>query len=131
FPAGTSVNPGEFKVIFADGQPNLSTATELHTSFVLQSGSGSLALSRLYNGQPQVLDYVDYTNIAPNHAYGSVPDGQSFDRQELAFASPGTSNNVATGPSSIPYQSVSWVYTQNFDALPNPGVTSVNSANPV
>jgi hypothetical protein len=131
FPAGTFVNPGEFKVIFADGQPNLSTATELHTSFVLQSGSGSLALSRLYNGQPQVLDYVDYTNIAPNHAYGSVPDGQSFDRQELAFATPGSSNNVATGPSLIPYQSVGWVYTQNFDALPNPGATSVNTANPV
>jgi regulation of enolase protein 1 (concanavalin A-like superfamily) len=131
FPVGASINPGEFKVVFADGQANLSTANELHTSFALQSGSGSLALSRLYNGQPQVLDYVDYTNVAPNHSYGSVPDGQSFDRQELAFATPGSSNNASAQPSFIPYPSASWVYAQNFDALPNPGATSVNSANPV
>src|SRR5262249_50653152 len=29
FPGGT-INPGEFKIIFADAQPGLSTATELH-----------------------------------------------------------------------------------------------------
>jgi hypothetical protein len=131
FPSASSINPGEFKVIFADGQANLSTTNELHTSFSLESGSGSLALSRLYKGQPQVLDYVDYTNVAPNHSYGSVPDGQSFDRQELAFATPGTSNNASAQPAFIPYSSVGWVYTQNFDALPNPGGTSVNTANPV
>src|SRR5262249_12958668 len=89
FPVGARINPAEFKVIFADGQPNLSTSTELHTSFALPSGSGSLALSRLYNGLPQVLDYVDYTNLTPNHSYGSLPDGQSFDRQEFYYASPG------------------------------------------
>ena len=131
FPPGASIAPGGFKVIFADGQANLSTATELHTSFTLSSGSGSLALSRLYNGQAQVLDYVDYTNVAPDHAYGSVPDGQSFDRQELAFATPGSSNNAVIPPSFIPYPAVGAVYNQNFDALPNPGAVSVNTANPV
>ena len=40
---------------------NLSTTNELHTSFTLSSGTGSLALTRLAtNGQQQVLDYVDY-----------------------------------------------------------------------
>src|SRR5262249_19194306 len=42
-----------------------------------------------------------------------------------------SSNNFTAGPSSIPYANVGWVYAQNFDALPNPGATSVNSANPV
>ena len=63
FPADAVMNPGEFKVVFADGQANLSTSNELHTSFVLTSGSGSVALSRLYQGLPQVLDYIDYTNL--------------------------------------------------------------------
>jgi hypothetical protein len=31
----------------------------------------------------------------------------------------------------IPYLSVGTVYSQNFDSLPNPGATSVNSGNPV
>jgi hypothetical protein len=131
FPAGAAINPGEFKIIFADGQPNLSTLTELHTSFALASGSGSLALSRLYNGQPQVLDYVDYTNLTPNHSYGSLPDGQSFDRQEFYYASPGTLNNATNPPSFIPYSPEGSIYTQNFDSLPDPGAISVNTANPV
>ena len=131
FPSGASINPGEFKVIFADAQGALSTTNELHTSFTLSSGSGSLALTRLYDGQPQVLDYIDYTNVAPNHSYGSAPDGQSFDRQEFDSPTPGGPNNAANPISFIAYTSPGWVYTQNFDALPDPGATSVNSDNPV
>ncbi|HLP76873.1 MAG TPA: lamin tail domain-containing protein, partial [Candidatus Paceibacterota bacterium] len=33
FPSNAVIAPGEFKVIFADGQPDLSTSNELHTSF--------------------------------------------------------------------------------------------------
>jgi hypothetical protein len=131
FPAGASINPGEFKTIFADAQPNLSTAAEIHTTFTLPSGAGSLALSRIYNGQPQVLDYVDYTNIGVNHSYGSLPDGQSFVRQEFLIASAGNTNSVSLPSTYIPYNSPGAVYLQNFDSLPNPGPVSVNSANPV
>ena len=86
-----------------------------------------------YNGQQQVLDYVDYQNISPNDSYGSFPDGQSFNRQEFFQATPGAANNgTATPPASfIDYTSPGSIYTQNFDSLPDPGATSVNSANPV
>jgi hypothetical protein len=131
FPTNSNMKPGEFKVIFADGQTNLSTLTELHTSFVLFSPSGSLALSRLDNGQPEVLDYVDYTNLPPNYSYGSSPDGQAFARQQFFYATPGASNNASPSVSFIPYTAAGSVYTQNFDSLPNPGSVSVNSANPV
>ena len=131
FPAGAVVNPGEFKVVFADGQANLSTSNELHTGFVLTGGSGAVALSRLYQGLPQVLDYIDYTNLLPNYSYGSVPDGQSFFRQAFAFATPGATNNATVPSSFIPYANIGWVYTQDFDSLPNPGMISVNTANPV
>ncbi len=134
FPTNASIAPGQFEVIFADAQTNLSTINELHTSFVLSSGTGSLALTRLaINGQPQVLDYVDYQNIAPNDSYGSLPDGQSFDRQEFFAATPGTPNNgTATAPVFfVDYSQPGSTYTQTFDALPDPGATSVNTANPV
>jgi hypothetical protein len=131
FPSGSSIGPGQFKVIFADTQTALSTANEIHTSFTLSSGSGSLALTRLYNGQPQVLDYIDYTNVGPNHSYGSMPDGQSFDRQEFALATPGATNSSTVPASFIAYSTPGAVYQQDFDALPDPGATSINSANPV
>jgi hypothetical protein len=99
FPASATIGPGQFKVIFADGQPTFGT--ELHTSFVLPSGSGSVALSRLYNGQPQVLDYVDYSGLPANRSYGSFPDGQSFDRQIFYYVTPGGTNNATSGPLTV------------------------------
>jgi len=134
FPTNASINAGQFKVIFADALTNLSTTNELHSNLILPSGTGSLALTRLAtNGQQQVLDYVDYQNIYPNDSYGSLPDGQSFSRQEFFQATPAASNNGTTVPAAsfIGYYSPGSVYTQNFDALPNPGTTSVNADNPV
>src|SRR6185369_15136387 len=54
FPTGRSIGAGQFMVIFCDAQPAQTTATQLHTSFRLTSGSGSIALSRLENGVPRV-----------------------------------------------------------------------------
>ena len=135
FPTNATINPGQFKVIFADTLTNLSTTNELHASFALPSRTGSLALTRLVytNGQQQVLDYLDYQNINLNDSYGSYPDGQSFSRQEFFAATPGSANNgTATPPPSfIAYSQPGGVYTQNFDSLPNPGALSVNADNPV
>jgi hypothetical protein len=133
FPAGAVINPGQFLVIFADGQTNLSTLSQLHAGFVLGGSAGSVALSRLCNGQPQVLDYVNYTNLPPNWSYGSLPDGQSFVRVAFYSPTPGASNNNSGAPpgSFIAYNTDGSVYAQNFDSLPDPGSTSINSDNPV
>ncbi len=133
FPTNASIAAGQFLVVFADGLTNLMTSNELHANFVLGGSSGSVALSRLFNSQPQVLDYVNYTNVTPDESYGSFPDGQSFERQEFIFPTPDNPNNgnVAHPPSFIAYNRPGAVYSQNFDALPNPGATSVNANNPV
>ena len=134
FPSNAVIKSNQFLVVFADGLTNLSTTNELHASFVLPSGSGSLALSWLTtNSQLLVLDYVNYTGLATNYSYGSFPDGQSFDRQSFYHATPGAANDGASLPptSFIPYPAAGMVYSQTFDGLPNPGTTSVNSANPV
>ena len=108
FPAGATIAPGEFKIIFADGLTGLSTLSELHTSFSLTPGSGSLALSRRYNGQPQVIDYVNYTATA-GRSYGSFTDGQSFDRQEFFIVTPRAANiaGLNTAPTLAPIASTS------------------------
>jgi hypothetical protein len=134
FPSNAVINAGQFKVIFADALTNLSTTNELHAGFVLPNGTGSVALTRMTaNGQSQVLDYVDYPSINANDSYGSLPDGQSFSRQEFFQATPGAPNNgTATPPASfVAYSQLGAVYTQNFNSLPNPGATSVNADSPV
>ena len=127
------ISPGQFLVVFADGQTNLTTSTELHTRFVLQGGSGSVALSRFYAGQPQVLDYVNYNNIPPDWSYGSIPDAQSFVRMAFYSPTPGSPNADSGAPpaSFIAYQTPGSIYAQNFDSLPDPGPASDNSDNPV
>ena len=114
-------------------RPIFPPLSQLHTSFALSGGTGSVALSRLFNGQPQVLDYVNYANLPPDWSYGSLPDGQSFVRVAFYSPTPGASNNVSGTPpaSFIAYNTAGSIYTQNFDSLPDPGATSVNTANPV
>ena len=98
FPAGAVINPGEFKVIFADGQVGLSTTNEPHTSFALGTSGGSLALSRLNNGKVEVMDYLDYAVVRPDYSYGSYPDGQPFGRRDFYHVTPGAPNNGAAPP---------------------------------
>lgn len=121
FPVDASINPGEFKVIFADGRTNLSTAGELHANFTLPSLAGSLVLSRVFNSQTQVLDYVDYTNLAPDHSYGSLPDAQCFDRQPFFHATPGAPNNGSSGPLTVAINE--WM-ASNTKTIPNPAETN-------
>jgi hypothetical protein len=98
FPPGALINPGEFKIVFADGESGESTASEWHTGFRLTSGTGSAALTRMANGVAQIVDYLNFDNLAADRSYGACPDGQLFDRQEFFYVTPGNTNNCAAAP---------------------------------
>ncbi len=102
FPTGSMIGPGQFRVVFADGQTNLSNTAELHTSFALGAGSGSLALSFLdAHGVPRIIDYLNFTNPAPDHSYGALPDGQGCTRSDLETPTPGVANSSAAPSLSV------------------------------
>jgi len=101
FPAGGSIRPGEFKIVWADGQPAQTSGTNLHTNFRLASEAGSLALVRVVDGRPQITDYLNYSGVGAGLSYGSIPDGGIFERREFYFATPGGANNAAGAPLSI------------------------------
>ncbi len=42
FPQGTTINPGEYKIIWCDGDTASSNAGELHTSFKLEESGGEV-----------------------------------------------------------------------------------------
>jgi len=98
FPPGASINPGQFLVIWADGESAQTTATDWHTSFRLANSAGSVALVRNNGGRAEVLDYVNYFGLGANHSFGSWPDGQAQARQFFFYITPGASNNPVAPP---------------------------------
>jgi hypothetical protein len=144
FPAEATIGPGEFLIVWCDNQPHQTTGPHLHTNFRLPSGSGSVALSRSLGDTHQILDYLNYAAVPTNWSYGSLPDGQPFERRNFYFATPGAANNglsptpdlethdLATGP----YQFSHWsdaaaagtypsnmVFLQITNSAGDPGLT--------
>ena len=117
FPAGASIGAGEFKLIWADGEPAQGTATELHTSFRLPAdgSTGSVALIRLVRGRPQVVDYLAYAGLPPGLSFGSVPDAQPFYRLVLQLPTPGAPNL----PTALPLFINEWM-ASNTNTLADP-----------
>lgn len=101
FPSNAVINPRQFLVVWADGQPEQSAGQALHTNFRLSGGVGSVALSRVVSNALQVLDYFNYAGLRPDGSYGAFPDGQPFTRQEFFYATPGATNNAAAPPLSV------------------------------
>jgi len=71
-----------------------TSGTNAHTNFRLPIGSGTLALVRLRDGQPQITDYLTYNNLRANLSYGDYPDGQPFTRVVFQSATPKGTNNT-------------------------------------
>ena len=71
FPAGSSLAAGDHRIVWADGEPKESSASEWHTNFRLAAPTGIIALTRLQNGQPAVIDYLRYAGLSGDKAFGS------------------------------------------------------------
>ncbi|MBL9169632.1 MAG: lamin tail domain-containing protein [Verrucomicrobiales bacterium] len=92
FPPGSTLTPGEFRVVFLDGESNQTTDTEWHSSFRPNATSGSIVLSRQLAPALQVVDYLNYDQVPTDWGYGDFPDGQPLSRQILSQVTPGASN---------------------------------------
>ncbi len=101
FPAGTTINPGQYLLIWVDGEPAESAVGNLHTSFRLNPTSGSVALSRLVSGAPQIVDYFNYRSIGADRSYGAFPDGQSSYRDLFYIPTPRAGNDLAAPPVTL------------------------------
>ena len=89
-------------VVWCDGLTNQYTTNSPHANFTLAPGAGSVALSRVISpGVPQIVDYLNYTNLPANWSYGDFPDNQPFYRQPMFAATPGAFNTNTSPPISI------------------------------
>ena len=101
FPATASIQPGQHAVVWLDGEPGESTATEWHTSFRASSTNGVLALVWPLSGSPAVLDYLIYDTVLGDRSIGYFPDGSGGKRQTFFFATPGRTNDFSPAPAAL------------------------------
>jgi hypothetical protein len=101
FPTNASIAPRQFLTVWLDGQPAQTNGSVLHANFRLDAAGGKLALARLVNGLPQIVDYLNYLPLPANHSYGDFPDGQPFYRQTMFYTTPAGSNNVLAAPITV------------------------------
>jgi hypothetical protein len=114
FPSGLAIFPGEYLLLWMDGEVEESAPGELHTTMRLGE-SGKLALVRTFNEQPQLTDYLRWNLPGANVSYGSSPDGQCVYRFNLHTPS-GRSTNIEP-PVRIFINE--WL-TRNNSGLPDP-----------
>lgn len=75
FPEGTTIYPGEYKVIFCDGLASLSSPTNLHTNFKILRAGGEIITLAMPDGH--VLDKVLLPTIPTDVSYGRSLSGMS------------------------------------------------------
>jgi hypothetical protein len=98
FPTNATINPGQFRIVWLDGEPAESSSNEWHTSFRLPAGIGALLLASTVNGQTEILDYFNYSVGSVGRAYGDFPDANVSGRQLFTIPTPGATNNPAGLP---------------------------------
>lgn len=70
------MRPGEYKIIYLDGQSELSTVTDLHTNFSIARAGGESHF--LLRPTGRVLDRIPLSLIPTDHSYGRTLGQSGF-----------------------------------------------------
>ncbi len=92
FPMLTTISPGGYKILIADGQPEIGP---LSTNFKISGAAGYIGLfSQKSDGSFETIDELDYSSLPALKSYGRIPNGQgSFVN---LTPSPGSPNSMVT-----------------------------------
>ncbi|MBN2508094.1 MAG: lamin tail domain-containing protein [Verrucomicrobia bacterium] len=101
FPESPPLEPGEYRLVWADAQPEQSDTAHWHASFRLNPTNGSVYLSQSVAGTTRILDYYHYSDVPPDRSYGTYPPGQNSWRDTFHYPTPGNTNNPATPPLAL------------------------------
>ena len=90
FPNGSSINPGEYLVIWADEDEEDSSLKELHTNFKLSSDGEHLSLISSDEEGNLIMDMINFGKQEENTSYGRISvEGNDFQKMT---PSPGSIN---------------------------------------
>jgi hypothetical protein len=90
-----SLPAGQRLIIWVDGEPAQSTASEYHASFRINPQSGTVALAGFAQNTPGVFDYLSYDQLPAGQSWGAYPEGQAVHRSAFYKATPGGANDLS------------------------------------
>ncbi len=93
FPAGTSIKPREFRLVWLDNEPGETSGTNLHANFRASSTNGSVVMTRISGSITNAIDYLNYGTVNNDRSYGAFPDGTPSQRRTFFYATPGATND--------------------------------------
>ena len=122
----TTIQPGEFMLVWASGKDRKNIGQPLHTSWSISSSGEDLLLTDSLGNQ---VDFVAAIELQANISYGRVPDGGN-NWNYFLDVSPGSSNSSSNGFSEIlspvEFSHQGGFYTNDFQLVlshPDPTVT--------
>ena len=95
-PAGYTIVPGGFLLVWTDGQTGWNAGADLHVNFSLAQSS----LIALWNAAGQLVDTVDLFPQTADTSSGSLPNGDAA-ILNLVAATPRQSNNQILGLAAV------------------------------
>ncbi|MDD3336181.1 MAG: lamin tail domain-containing protein [Eubacteriales bacterium] len=90
FPSGTTIAPGEYKIIYCDSNVILSTVTDPHTNFSISRGGGETI--SFCDPDGKVLDRLPLSLIPTDHSYGRTLGYNGFYYYDVP--TPGAANST-------------------------------------
>lgn len=118
FPAGATLNPGQFLVVWLDGEPAESLGSEYHAGFSAALATGSVVLTRDIGSGPVVVDYLNYQDLSAGRSFGAFPDGTAGRRGFFLVPTPGAPNDNSSPPISVVFNE--WM-ADNLTTAADPG----------
>ena len=100
-PPGVKLAGGGFLLVWLDGEPEASTASEWHSSVVLPLSEGVILLSRELSGRLEIVDYLAYRGLRSDESFGRFPAGSVGRPQAFAYATPRTQNDNSARPATL------------------------------
>ncbi|MDX1950735.1 MAG: lamin tail domain-containing protein [Verrucomicrobiota bacterium] len=116
FPANATIAPGQFLVVFLDGETSESNSSEFHANFRVPVESGSILLTR-GSGFETIVDYLSYSITVPGRSSGSYPDGAVSGRRQFPVVTAGQPNDPTFPPVEIRINE--WM-ADNLNSLADP-----------
>ncbi len=101
FPEQAQLAPGEFHLVWLDGHPERTTASEWHANFRPAPGSGRLLLVRSTVDSAQIVDYLAYSSLPDGSSIGWAADGVPSQRATFPQPTPAQANTHPTTPNVV------------------------------
>ena len=118
FPDEATIPPGEYRIIWCDGESEATQTDEWHASFRLPAENGSVAISIRSPQGLEIVDYLNYGDLQPDRSFGAFPNGSPDQRRLFLTPTPGAANEDRVPPSLSVYIN-EWM-ADNADFLADP-----------